>query len=140
MNTYDFSFSAIGAFLSFAAFQRATGNAQVVEIYKSCIERCNSGIVKSTTAEWIGRLLAYLISALSAVLAGGYSTGTLEAGIRGQEFTVKTYGSNGDGGRSKLMSVVITFLLMVAFVVFGLRTAGGWLVCTCVRLVNRMFG
>ena len=41
-------------------------------------------MVQSTRAECIGRLTAYVINMLSAVLGGGYAAGTAEASLREQ--------------------------------------------------------
>jgi len=76
------TFSALAAFLAFAAYQRAHGNQEVIQVYLVCFERKNSGLVSNTQAECLGRATAYLVNALSAVLVGGYATGIADAKFR----------------------------------------------------------
>ena len=73
MTTFHFG----GAYCTLIAYQIAVGNAQLLEIYKTGIEKTNNGIVKTTRNECIGRILGYMIEAVPAFVAAGMYLGDL---------------------------------------------------------------
>lgn len=80
------AFHWVGGFSAFVAYSTAFGNDQVAQIYISCVEKKNSGVVDSVRAECIGRVIKYLFRAIGSVVVGGFSVGTVESGSgNGQE-------------------------------------------------------
>lgn len=68
----------VGGVGGFLAYQNMFGNDDVVQIYITCIEGKNSGLIESTSAECAGRVLSYLFEAVVAVGVGDYVIGLVE--------------------------------------------------------------
>lgn len=70
MSANDPWFSGAGAFMAFSAYHSASGNMEVVELYKIYVEQkpCES-------SERMGRLLGYIISSVASVFIGGWVIG-----------------------------------------------------------------
>jgi len=97
-------FSWIGAFITFAAYQNASGNAEVVELYILWIERLRP----STIAERFGRLLGYLLFLSTAMLIGGYTVGTADIAIH----------SSGVSRAAFLSAPPVSFIALLLWVFF----------------------
>lgn len=74
------AFHWVGGFSAFVAYQTASGNDQVIQIYISCVEKKSSRVVDSVEAECVGRVIKYLFQAMGFVVVGGFTVGTVESG------------------------------------------------------------
>jgi hypothetical protein len=74
---YGLTFSYIGAFLAFASYQEASGNAEVLVLYNMYWEK-GPARVPSTASDRIGRLIAYILSVLASTVSGSAIIGPLE--------------------------------------------------------------
>jgi Na+-transporting NADH:ubiquinone oxidoreductase subunit NqrB len=70
MSASDPWFSGVGAFVAAVAHHSASGDTEIVELYKIYIEKrpCSS-------SERIGRLLGYIASIVASILIGGWVIG-----------------------------------------------------------------
>ncbi|KAF2165359.1 hypothetical protein M409DRAFT_24209 [Zasmidium cellare ATCC 36951] len=75
----DLTFSWTGAFCGFVAFQHCIGNILAKKIYKSFGEGEGFGSITNPRIAGSGLAVNYALQILACVLAGGYSTGTMEA-------------------------------------------------------------
>lgn len=63
-------FSSAGAFVAFNTYHSASGNMELVELYKIYVEKkpCES-------SERMGRLLGYIVSSVASIFIGGWVIG-----------------------------------------------------------------
>jgi hypothetical protein len=66
----DMPFSGAGAFMASSAYHSASGSMEIVELYKTYVEKrpCDS-------SERVGRLLGYIASSVASILVGGWAIG-----------------------------------------------------------------
>lgn len=133
------SFSFLAAFLSFTAYQQAHGNQEVLKAYLACVEHKNTGLVQSTQAECVGRLAAYIVNVLAAILGGGYAAGTAEARLK-EPLQVKGIGKvEGEGMRDKLTALV-SLLLVPGVVIICARYGASKVTRVWVAASARLMG
>jgi len=75
------AFRFVGGFCAFVIYQGVSGNDQVFQIYKTCVEKKNSGVFESTRVECVARLAPYMFEAIGFVIAGDHAIGVVESGF-----------------------------------------------------------
>lgn len=120
MSASDPWFSGAGAFMASSAYHSASGDMEVVELYKIYVEKrpCDS-------SERIGRLLGYVTSSVASIFIGGWVIGAmllssdrrLELGYVGLLFMVMAYIilARGQRGGSEPTWISTAFIWLVRF-------------------------
>lgn len=130
------SFSLIGAIIATAAYQEASGNAEISNLNKMWLAR-GSDRITSTRAQRIGSLLGYIFSITQVVLISAYVVGAMEKDIFAEGYTnVKK-----DHNKITLIAFFFWMLSMLAIL------SGRWKISQptpvslgCIALLQRGFG